>query len=259
MPARITSSMLKGPSKNRFPRHQINKGLPGRETISSMSGNASFNWQNNPTNSPRMSRPLSPPPQSEPKTQQEIQEILLDLSQPGPKVTSDFLEDAAKDAAFNRPRGPVIPEVDVDEFSENDDVSEDSINRTGRQAWGKTPSTRNRQTILSESQPQTPSPPQNPPSLQQPLFIRHEASPEVPKLNFDPTRSKELLERLPADAKKRPSTARPFSKNKVVPEGPLTARDRPAIVATSQTNQFKRDIPPGSVFPSAPEKKHLLH
>lgn len=242
----------------KLPGNKTDKLAPGGDDTLTPSTDE-FSWQRKTLQNTSPISPPSPPPpppRGKPKTQEEI---LLDLSKTGPNVEPGFLKEAT-DAAFNRERGPVLPEVDVDESSENDDVSEGSRSGTGRQAWGETPSTKNRPTKPSESQSLgfTPSPPsQNPPNPEQ-LFIRREASPEVPKLNLNLDRSKELLKRLPEDAR-RPSTARPsIAQSKVPSSGSLSARipvavERPAVIGTSENNPFKRSIRPGSNLPSAPE------
>ena len=127
-----------------------------------------------------------------------------------------------------------------------------SISGKGKKVWEEydSPSRTNRPTMPS-SQPQqslTPSPPQNDHGK---VFIRRESSPVVPELDFDkvPTfdtkQSKQLLVRLPQDA--RPSTARDTKSKKIQPSGSLSARpatvvsERPAAVAPDHMNKFKGD------------------
>jgi hypothetical protein len=132
-----------------------------------------------------------------------------------------------------------------------------SISGTERDALsGPSPSTKNRHATKSNSPPsKNPSPPQN-----ETLFNRRQQIPELDfgqVSGFDSAKSTQLLNRLQQDAR-RPNTARPRQSQQIQPpsSGSFSARtqsavERPAIVASSKINPFKRNIKLGNSLPSS--------
>jgi len=105
-------------------------------------------------------------------------QILLNLNDPQPRVDQGFL-DVAGNAADSRPRNPILPdpeEVINDQDLLPDNSSQGSISGIGRNAWGPSPSTKNRHAKESNSPPGNPIPPQ---TDREQLFIRREQIPQV--------------------------------------------------------------------------------
>jgi hypothetical protein len=127
--------------------------------------------------------------------------------------------------------------------------------KTPRRVWVNESPSRNNPHIPNSTS-EFPSPPQTNSQNKDELFIRRNQSQKVPSLDFgkvlpfDSSLSKQLLNRLPQDARSRPNTATHKQSPQREPPGYLSDR-RPAIVDPDYRNTFKGIIADGNILPSS--------